>query len=693
VFFLCVMCAMCLAPVAGAQDEASETAWPRQLDGEQGSIVIYQPQIESYANNILECRAALSITRAGQSEPLFGAAWFKAWLSTDLDTRIATLENVEVTAAKFPTLEDADVAKLTDYLEKELPQWDLELNVDHLLTSVETVEDHEKIAEQLNNDPPEVIFATHPAVLVLIDGEPILADMEGYDLQYVANTAFFIAQDKKSKLYYLKGGEYWYTAADLAGEWKDTKDLPDEVQKVAKAIAEEEKKQAAEAGADAPATAEEVGETGIPEIIVRTGPAELVQTDGEMKFVPLDGTQLLYVENTETDILMDLATQQYYILLSGRWYTSNSMTGGKWDFVNPKEVPADFAQIDPDSDMGQVLISVPGTQESKEAVLENQIPQTAEVDRKTATVEVKYDGDPEFEKCSDAVAYAINTDKSVLLIGGTYYCCDQAIWFVSNGPSGPWQVATSVPPEIQDIPPDCPHYNVKYVYIYDSTPEVVYVGYTPGYTSSYVYYGTVVYGTGYWYRPWYGHYYYPRPVTWGFHAHWNPVTGWGMSFGVSFGWLHIGIGRPWYGGWWGPCGYRHGYRHGYHRGYRHGYHRGARAGYRAGYRAGHKSANRNVYKSRPSGVKNTGRPTTAHKKTPRASNQKNNHYADKNGNVHRKQGNDWQQKNNKGGWSSSQGSKQNLNKDHNSRQRSNQKSQQNRSSQRSRSGGGGKRRR
>lgn len=691
-----LLCAI-LATTAAAQEEAVES-WPRQLDGDRGQILIYQPQIESYENNVLEGRCALSVTYQGRSEPVFGAIWFEAQLETDLETRIATLENFSVTAAKFPTEEQNTIDEINRYLETEIPQWDLTIDIDRLLASMHEIGTREQTAEQLNNDPPEIIFVTQPAVLVVIDGDPMLADMEGYDLKYVANTAFFVAQDPKSKRYYLKGGDYWYTSSDLTGDWKNTADLPREVQEVARAIEEEEKKQAAKAGENeaSPADAEELGEAGIPTIIVRTKPAELVQSDGELKFAPLDGTQLLYVENTETDILMDLATQQYYILLSGRWYTSQSMTGGDWAFVSPGEVPADFANILAESDIGQVRASVAGTTEAKEAVLETQIPQTAEVDRKTATVEVAYDGAPKFEICTDKVAYALNTDKSVLLIDGTYYCCDQAVWFVAQGPEGPWAVAAQVPKEVQDLPPECPVYNVKYVYIYDSTPDVVYVGYTPGYTCSYVYYGTVVYGTGWWYRPWYHRYYYPRPATWGFHAHWNPVTGWGFAFGVSVGWLHIGVGRPWYGGWWGPGGYRYGYRHGYHSGYRHGYHRGITAGYRAGYRAGQHSAHRNMYKSRQTGVRKTGRSQaaqtarrdTAPKKSPKAANKTNNLYADKKGNVHRNQGGNWQQKN-KGGWSPSKGSQQSLNRDQRSRQRGAQKSHQHRSS---RSGGGRKRR-
>lgn len=252
-------------------------------------------------------------------------------------------------------------------------------------------------------------------------------------------------------------------------------------------------------------------------------------------------------------------------------------------------MPKDFAKIPEESDMATVRASIPGTPEAKDALLEQSIPQTATVDRKTASVEVKYDGDPEFKKVDDTkIAYAINTDKTVLLIDNKYYCVDNAIWFISDNATGPWKVSDVRPDEVDDLPPSSEVYNVKYVYIYDSTPEVVYVGYYPGYTYSYAYGGVVVYGTGYYYAPWYRTYYYPRPVTYGYSVHYNPRTGWGFSVGFSYGWVGWGF-HPYHRHYWGPRGYHAGYRHGYHRGYRHG----ARAGYRAGYRAGNRNNNYN----------------------------------------------------------------------------------------------------
>ncbi|MEJ2722159.1 MAG: hypothetical protein P8181_13620, partial [bacterium] len=639
-----VVLTFCLGGVGAAQDTTHEDIdWPMEFGTERYVVVMYEPQLESFASDRIESRAAVSIKEKGDSAPTFGAVWMEARVATDFETRLVSLVELNVTAAKFPDIDDAKVERLSRYLETEIPTWDLTFSLDKLLAGMEVLESRGGYEENFNDAAPEIIYVDHPAVLVVIDGEPRIADLEGFNLKYVGNSPFFIVQDPTSKTYFLKGGEHWYEASSLTGAWTPAGKLPDEVAKAAKAAEEQEKKQAAELGddPDQKPTEPDRGARETPDIIVRTAPAELIQTDGEPQMAPIEGTDLLYVENTEDDIVMDISSQQYYVLLSGRWFASSSLDGASWTFVANDALPPGFEQIPTSSDMGQVRASVAGTQEAREAVLESSIPQTAEIDRSEAKVTVSYDGDPKFEKCTDDVAYALNTDKQVLLIDGTYYCCDNAVWFVGRGPEGPWTVATEVPEQVQDIPADC-----------------------PAYTGAYYYHGCVVWGTGWWYRPWWGHYYYPRPVTYGFGFHWNPYTGWGCSFGISYGWLHVSVGRPWYGGWWGPAGYRYGYRHGYHSGYRHGYHHGARAGYRAGYRAGQAGAHSNVYKNRSTGVKRTGvrptqtpqaRPTQARqprtaspsaqvKKQPRKSNAPNNVYADKNGNLHRKQGNEWQQR-------------------------------------------------
>jgi hypothetical protein len=293
----------------------------------------------------------------------------------------------------------------------------------------------------------------------------------------------------------------------------------------------------------------------VPKIVIATEPTELIVIDGEPKFKSLGG-DLLYVDNSESDVFMEIATQAYYVVLSGRWYRSQSMQG-PWEYVKSDKLPAAFAMIPEDHEKGTVLPFVAGTNPANEAVLDAQVPQTAAVKRSDAKLEVTYDGEPKFEPVPEtSIQMAVNTSKTVLLINKKYYCCDNAIWFVGDSPKGPWTVCDNVPSEVQDIPPESAAYNVKYVYVYDSTPEIVYVGYTPAYVGCYPYYGSVVWGTGWYYHPWVSpYYYYPRPCTWGFHVNYNPWTGWSCGMSWSNGWVHFSVGFGGYGGWWGPAGY------------------------------------------------------------------------------------------------------------------------------------------
>ena len=87
----------------------------------------------------------------------------------------------------------------------------------------------------------------------------------------------------------------------------------------------------------------------------------------------------------------------------------------------------------------------------------------------------------------------------------SFYAVSSGVWFTAPAATGPWRVATVVPDVIYTIPPSSMLHFVTYVRIYGATPEVVYVGYTPGYLGAVrTPAGTVVYGTGYTYTPWIG---------------------------------------------------------------------------------------------------------------------------------------------------------------------------------------------
>jgi hypothetical protein len=166
---------------------------------------------------------------------------------------------------------------------------------------------------------------------------------------------------------------------------------------------------------------------------------------------------------------------------------------------------------------------------------------------------VTYDGSPQFTPITGTgLSYARNAPLPVIQVDPTYYMALQdGVWFVSSSPARTWLVATSVPPVIYTIPPTAPLYYVTHVYVYGSTPQVVYTGYTPGYYGMVVTPSNlVVYGTGYVYPAWAGTVWYPLPATYGaYAAGYGAGVFTGFAFGMAFG--AIAASAPW--GWHGGC--------------------------------------------------------------------------------------------------------------------------------------------
>lgn len=533
---LFLMVALLISQVASAQDR-----WPREITTREGKVVIYQPQLESFQGDKATVLAAVSVQKTDMNAPVFGVVWFESRIATDRDKRMVEFQEIKVTQTKFPNAQPEQERRLATFLDREIASWPKPtMSLDRLLAALAEVE-KVKAGANFNNAPPKILFTTIPSVLVLLDGQPILRDVEGFPIKRVVNTPFVLLFDPTDNKYYLTGDALWFVAADFKGPWQVLESPPAPVAAAAKKIAEAEvptKAQPATLKAEAP-----------PQIVVATEPTELIVADGLPQFAPLEGTDLLYLSNSGRDVFQTVANQQYYVLLSGRWFTSPSLENGPWTYVAPDKLPAGFYRIPPASVKGHVLAFVPDTPQAREAVAEVQVPVTAAVSRK-ATVKISYDGAPEFRPVEGtSLQYAVNTSTPVIKAQDQYYAVDRAVWYQSVQPDGSYQVAASVPPEIYQIPPSNPVYNVTYVRVYQATPEVVYVGYTPGYTGTYVVGGTVVYGTGYVYPPYVAPaYYYPAPVTYGYAPIYDPGYGaWNFLAGATFGFIAGAAASNWWG--------------------------------------------------------------------------------------------------------------------------------------------------
>ena len=525
------------------------TAWPLRINGASGLIELYQPQPEKLEGDKLTARAAVSVQAPGAAEPVFGAVWMQARVATDRDTRTVAILDLNIRRVRFPDSQDQQQQSLVQLLQQEIPRANVRFSLDQLLTSLDVVEREKAAVSQLQTAPPKIIFTTTPATLITIDGPPKLQQGQRPGVMRVVNTPFILLLDMPTRRFYLKAGDSWMSAADVTGPWTNAAALP-------AAVAAEGQQLAVPADPNTPQAGAPPAPAQPGQIIVAEEPTELISTDGEPQYTPVLGNELLYLTNTQSDVFMEVGTQQNYVLLSGRWYRAPSLRG-PWEYVASDRLPQAFGRIPADSPKAHVLASVAGTVEAKEARLDAAIPQTAAVSRDAgANLTVPYDGEPQFEPIQETpISYCVNTSEPVLLVDHRYYCCHQAVWYESPVARGPWAVCVSVPQVIYTIPPSCPVYHVRYVYVYDYTPTVAYVGYLPGYTGCFVYGPTVVYGTGYLYPAWYRTIYVPRPRTWGFGARYDLVTSmWGDGAGYRWDrrWLVDGGERH---EWWGPRGY------------------------------------------------------------------------------------------------------------------------------------------
>lgn len=533
-----------------------DDAWPRKATRGDETISMYQPQIEAWENDELRAYAAVAVVSKANKTTKYGVVWFTAQTEVDKVNRQVTLDDFQITKVKFPTLE-AKEADYQAFLQAKLPGKSKVIALDRLeaaLVASDSEQDGIKTL-QVNNDPPKVIFTTKPSLLVLIDGQPRYKDV-GSNLEQVLNSRATILHDTKESQYYLSVMDGWLQTPDLlAGPWSLTSKIPDDMKEIAKNIQEQQKAKAEE-GTTPPSLKQADKEGKIPWIYVCVGPAELLVTEGPAKFEIIPGTELEYVKNTTANIFRDAKKLDYYILLAGRWFGSKSLENGPWEFVDGKSLPEKFAAIPESNPKAGVLASIPGTGPAKEALIANAIPQTAAITRDQARLEIKYDGDPQFKNIEGTdLQYAVNTANPVIQVDDKhYYAVENAVWFTGAAPVGPWVVATTVPAVIYSIPPSSSLHYVTYVKVYRSTPDVVYVGYTPGYYGTVVSSttSTVVYGTGWYYPPYVGSYWYGAPYTYGVGvaSTWSSGSGWSITIGVGYAY-----GYPYYYPWWGPWGY------------------------------------------------------------------------------------------------------------------------------------------
>ncbi len=529
-----VVLVLILTASVGAK--AQDPGWPRQMVRSGGKLIIYQPQVDDWKNFLdLTWRAAFELTPAG-GKAIVGAATFEGTTDVNTDTHMVTIYGLQVLNTYFPGQDPATTVRLDQLLRSFLPPI-VNISLDRIVAYMPKPQSVKTVT--LKNDPPFIFVSYTPAILLGVDGEPVLAEIEHTDLKFVVNTTWPLFFDKSNSQYYLLINNIWLSAGDLHGPWSQTTKLSRDFKKIP------------DSGKFAPVKKAvpppQVPNPIIPQVFYSTVPAEVILFDGQPTYSEIPGTQLVYANNTDSPVFVYSATQSYYYLAAGRWFSAPSLTG-PWTFAS-LSLPADFANIPLSSPASAILASVPGTSEAKDAVLIAQIPTTMLLNPVTAAAQAKvtYTGAPQFVQIEGTtMLYATNTPDKVIQVGDVYYLCLQGVWFMSTTAQGPWTTASSVPQVIYTIPPSSPVYNVTYVTQVTTSDGNVQSSYTAGYLGAFVMgaaVGAIVTsGTGYYYPPYIGYpaygypVYHPYPTCYGAYgaygssAYYNTHTG---AYGVS----------------------------------------------------------------------------------------------------------------------------------------------------------------
>ena len=416
----------------------------------------------------------------------------------------------------------------------------------------------EASTDGLGDDVPAFRVARRRTALVTIDGDPRVAPVAGTVWNRVGNTPFVVLQAPDGSFRVRLGASRWMSGATLTGDYAPCDAPPPEVLAGLgpQPIAQDGGGPGGPGGGAAAATG---AVRPVPAVAVVTEPTVLVWIDGDPQPVPV-ATGVEWVANAHPVLLR--SGDAWWTLASGRWFRAPTLDGA-WARVMPGDVPASFAMLPSGRTFASAKASIPHTPEAVNAVASTLERRAITVSRTDAYCSMRWNGDPAWQPVGTTpMRISVNASQPVIESGGRWYCCDNAVWFASAAPTGPWDLCDSLPDEIDTAPAGSVAFPLTFVDVLASDDRSVTYAWTPGYFGTYVDSGTVVFGTG-WpappvpYAVGGGTVWAPQPQTFGMDAAFDADTGTFASGSFGLDALDAPAIQPQVlvGGWvgWGWC--------------------------------------------------------------------------------------------------------------------------------------------
>ena len=287
---------------------------------------------------------------AADTKPAFGTIKLEADTKVSVTERLVSFQQLKIAEANFQTLQKEQVREIVAEIDKAIPDDERVIALDRVLANLDKSQIVPRNVDGIKADPPTIFFSTTPALIVNLDGEPIWSPIKDNNLEFAVNTNWDLFQHRPTGTYYLRQNDKWLKATDVKGPWSAAGTLPDSFKKLPDDDNWKDVK------ANLPGTP--IPKSAVPKVFVSVQPAELILLAGQPSYVPVKGTELMWVSNTESDVFRMGTTGAIYYLVAGRWFSSQGFTGA-WTFATPT-LPADFRKIPPEHERSRVLASVPG---------------------------------------------------------------------------------------------------------------------------------------------------------------------------------------------------------------------------------------------------------------------------------------------------------------------------------------------
>ncbi len=526
---------------APAEETVAAWLFPKEIQVAGRRLALHEPVVLDHdqERRRVTLRVPIEVT-----DPLGkttgGVADVSGSVHLDIASRLAMVDVMEVTSSAFPALSEKAVGEVQAALADAWPP-SLLLRLE-LIVGRPTAAAAADSPGKLSSLPPKIHVRNQPAMLIQIDGEPVLEPVQNTPLQYILNTATDLFQDPSSGAWYMLLNGSWATSKTLEdGDWAWLEGkLPVVMSQLPISHPRGHIRQFVPGtrefrnryGKTPPATPT----TPVPDVIITKEPAELVLLEGDPLFTLVPGVKLMPVANTQSDLFFHPRLGNYFLLISGRWLTANELDG-EWK-PHFGKLPEQFLQIPRDHVRAHVVWCVPGTPEAAEAAALASLWEHAVI-KPSGRVEILFQ-DGELRKLpieGGEFSLVTSTEDDLLVSkGGKYYACIRGAWFASNTGKGDWKPIEALPEALGMLPAGGTPYHINF-----SRPIGAHEGgyafkLNGGYEGVFVEKGSVKYGTG-WSRPGMkrGANWYPTQRTYGENRWYDPGTGMFQPRSVTYG--------------------------------------------------------------------------------------------------------------------------------------------------------------